>query len=37
MMSNWRVQNLLGAAGVAAVAGVIYGIYKIGLWAYQLF
>lgn len=37
MMSNWRLQNLLGAAGVAAVAGVVYGIYKLAAWVYHLF
>lgn len=37
MMSNWRLQNLLGAAVIAAVAAAIYGIYKLGVWAYHLF
>lgn len=36
-MTNWRLQNILGAAGVAAVCGAIYGIYKLGAWVYHLF
>jgi hypothetical protein len=36
MMSNWRLQNLIGAAIMAAGVSVIYGVYKLLLWAYQL-
>jgi hypothetical protein len=37
MMSNWRVQNLIGAAGIAALCGALYGIYKLSIWIYQQF
>jgi CTP:molybdopterin cytidylyltransferase MocA len=36
-MSNWRLQNLIGAAILAAGVGVIYGVYKLLVWAYHLF
>jgi hypothetical protein len=36
-MSNWRIQNLIGATIIAAICWAIYGIYKLALWAYHLF
>lgn len=37
MMSKWRRDNLMGAAILAVIFWVIYGIYRLVIWAYYLF